>query len=400
MFALLPAFSLSSRTLLHHKQTNCQTVFSSLSSIVSPANAGSSTNHCSNSSKLSAHKSLDTVDRILQQLDSNSNYCSPFTSSSSSSASKLPKFFTTMQQQQQQPSTSKGVATTPTASTASTAAANENDDEPSLSGGTLSRSSTASLGPINTLNEILAAAESDVLAYDDDDDDYHEPAELGLCRLAAIDESLSPLPSVLVPLDHIDDISLNSVEFEDVEREVTISAESVKPPPQEDDASRKEEQLIEEEIVKAVEVEVEGAATKPVVKQNLASLRSKNLRVPTAAAAASNPNRRTFTKLPQERPGPSGAATGKSLYPGRMVSGGSGATNNSSKGSSVNVSRTSTPALSESDFGATELNSLGSAHSACKFLSLCLLYLFFVSNDKLFLSFLLQHPCTRQLSPS
>ena len=64
------------------------------------------------------------------------------------------------------------------------------DDTGRQTPGSLSRSSTASLGVLSNLNDVLAAA--------DDGSDFDDDFDYGIAgnRLAPIDESLSPLPSL------------------------------------------------------------------------------------------------------------------------------------------------------------------------------------------------------------
>ncbi|KAH9391239.1 hypothetical protein TYRP_006837 [Tyrophagus putrescentiae] len=276
-------------------------------------------------------------------------------------------------QPQQQPSSvgPSKVATTPTGVNSNHS--NNETDEPLsdrlTTPGTLSRSSTASLGVLNTLNEILAAAEDDleedakvfdlVATMSHEAEPMDEPAELmGPASLATIDESLSPLPPLsLMSLEAAeeakaeetkaalavsaaedpDDISLNSVEFEEEESKVQKGAK------------------IKDEVEEVVEV-----VSKPSAAAAANTLTNQAPKMNSKMNPPSKMTVNTHSKLP----GPSSAATRKSTFQGKFGGGGGGG-GGSSKGSSVNASRTTTPTLSESEFGgAGSLNSLGSAHSA------------------------------------
>lgn len=275
-------------------------------------------------------------------------------------------------QQQPSPVAPSKVATTPTGVNSSHS--NNETDEPLsdrlTTPGTLSRSSTASLGVLNTLNEILAAAEDDleedakvfdlVATMSHEAEPMDEPAELmGPASLATIDESLSPLPP----------LSLMSLEAaEEAKAEETKAALAVSAADDPDDISLNSVEFEEEEskVQKGAKIKDEGEEVVEVVSKPSAAAAAANTLTNQAPKMNSkmNPLSKMTVNTHSKLPGPSSAATRKSTFQGKFGGGGGGG-GGSSKGSSVNASRTTTPTLSESEFGgAGSLNSLGSAHSA------------------------------------
>lgn len=247
--------------------------------------------------------------------------------------------------------------------------------------GTLSRSSTASLGVLSNLNDVLAAA--------DDCSDYEEDVDFDP-RLAAIDESLSPLSTFSsicqstmlnegvsvdskssldqwndlhttviskntkhantdnTQVDHQEEISLNSINLTDGNLMTTHKKVHEIPPNSNNFQAAQRNHVLSSSQIYSEEslAVVSPPITAKFPKKDVLQFKSGN----STTARLSSPHTATYTRLPKT---PTSSSIGKKDNSISKAS--------SSKASSGTVSRTTTPTISESEFG--DLNSLSSVIS-------------------------------------